>query len=59
MGKRVYQAANEPKRIELFPKGDHLDLFDYGAWEKVRRFLDSQAKSALPDTGNYRRPIAK
>jgi uncharacterized protein len=39
MGRRVYRAANEPKRIELFPRGAHHDLFDHGAWEKVRAFL--------------------
>jgi uncharacterized protein len=41
MGLRVYRAANEPKRIELFPQGTHDDLFDVGAWEKVRAFLAS------------------
>jgi pimeloyl-ACP methyl ester carboxylesterase len=50
MGRQVYRAAYEPKRIELFPKGAHLDLFAYGAWEKVRRFLDLPAERALPDT---------
>lgn len=39
MGWRVYRAANEPKRIELFPRGAHYDLFDHGAWEKTRAFL--------------------
>jgi hypothetical protein len=39
MGWRVYRAANEPKRIELFPHGTHDDLFDHGAWEKTRAFL--------------------
>lgn len=39
MGRRVYRAANEPKRIELFPAGGHNDLFDHGAWEKMRAFL--------------------
>jgi len=39
MGWRVYRAANEPKRIELFPQGAHYDLFDHGAWEKTRAFL--------------------
>ena len=39
MGKRVFAAANEPKRLELFPNGEHSDLFDHGAWEKVRTFL--------------------
>ena len=31
MGWRVYRAANEPKRIELFSQGTHDDLFDQGA----------------------------
>ena len=43
MGWRVYRAANEPKQIELFPQGAHLDLFDYGAWEKTRTFLATWA----------------
>ena len=41
MGWRVYRAANEPKRIELFPQGNHDDLFDQGAWEKTQAFVDS------------------
>jgi fermentation-respiration switch protein FrsA (DUF1100 family) len=39
MGRRVFSAANEPKRIELFRDGHHNDLFDNGAWEKMRAFL--------------------
>ncbi len=38
-GKRVFAAANEPKKLELFPAGHHADLFDHGAWERVRAFL--------------------
>jgi fermentation-respiration switch protein FrsA (DUF1100 family) len=41
MGLRVYRAANEPKRIEMFPQGTHDNLFDHGAWEKTRAFLAS------------------
>ena len=41
MGKRVYAAANEPKKLELFAEGHHSDLFDHGAWERVRAFLDA------------------
>jgi hypothetical protein len=41
MGWQVYRAANEPKRIELFPDGAHDDLFDHGAWEKTQSFLAS------------------
>jgi len=46
MGWRVYRAANEPKRIEVFPQGTHDDLFDHGAWEKARVFVDSLDGSA-------------
>ena len=42
MGLRVYRAANEPKRIEVFPQGTHDDLFDHGAWEKTRAFVAAQ-----------------
>jgi fermentation-respiration switch protein FrsA (DUF1100 family) len=41
MGRRIYRAAREPKRIELFTRGAHDDLFDHGAWEKMRDFLTS------------------
>ena len=39
MGRRIYRAANDPKRIELLRNGRHNDLFDHGAWEKMRDFL--------------------
>jgi uncharacterized protein len=46
MGKQVYRAANEPKRIELFPQGTHDDLFGHGAWEKTRAFVEAFGGSA-------------
>jgi len=39
MGRHIYRKANEPKRIETVPGGHHNDLFDHGAWEKMREFL--------------------
>lgn len=39
MGKRVFDAANEPKKLELFPDAGHSDLFDHGAWERVEAFV--------------------
>ena len=39
MGRRIFRAANEPKRIETFPGGHHNDLFDHGAWDKMKDFL--------------------
>lgn len=44
MGRRLYRAANEPKRIELLRDGRHNDLFEHGAWEKMRDFLLSLKK---------------
>jgi fermentation-respiration switch protein FrsA (DUF1100 family) len=41
MGMRLFRAANEPKRIEIFPRGGHVDLFDHGAWEEVKSFVVS------------------
>jgi len=39
MGRRIHAGANDPKRIEVLPNGHHNDLFDHGAWEKMRDFL--------------------
>jgi fermentation-respiration switch protein FrsA (DUF1100 family) len=39
MGRRIYNAANEPKRIEVVRDGRHNDLFDHGAWQRMRDFL--------------------
>ncbi|MGI9387368.1 MAG: alpha/beta hydrolase [Methyloligellaceae bacterium] len=41
MGKAIYDAGNEPKKLELLPEGGHNDLFEHGAWEKARSFLDN------------------
>jgi uncharacterized protein len=39
--RHVFHAANEPKSLTVVPQAGHNDLFDRGAWEKVRGFLDS------------------
>jgi hypothetical protein len=38
----VYAAANEPKTLAILRRGDHNDLFDHGAWQKVEAFLDTR-----------------
>ncbi|MDJ0514019.1 MAG: alpha/beta hydrolase [Methyloceanibacter sp.] len=43
MGKRLFRAANEPKRIKIFPSGRHVDLFEHGAWEDTKHFLASRS----------------
>jgi len=44
MGKDVYAAANEPKKLELFPEANHADLFEHGAWDKAWAFIESVRK---------------
>src|SRR3990170_923153 len=38
----VYAAANEPKTLAILRRGDHNDLFDHGAWQRVEAFLDTR-----------------
>jgi fermentation-respiration switch protein FrsA (DUF1100 family) len=40
--RQVYAAANEPKTLAILRRGDHNDLFDHGAWQKVTDFLDAR-----------------
>ncbi len=39
LGEKLFAAANDPKRMEIFPEADHNDLFEYGAFDAVDRFL--------------------
>jgi hypothetical protein len=39
--RHVFHAATEPKTLSVVPQAGHNDLFDRGAWEKVRGFLES------------------
>jgi len=39
MGRRNFAAANEPKEIAVLPGAHHNDLFEHGAWERMRAFL--------------------
>lgn len=43
MGKRMFDAANEPKAMEIFPYGGHNDLYSQGAGDKILRFLEHLA----------------
>jgi hypothetical protein len=46
-GERLFDMANEPKRMVRFPRGGHVDLDDHGAADAVRAFLE-----ALPPPGD-------
>ena len=39
-GKALFQLANEPKTLKVFPKANHVDLYDHGAMAIVTRFLE-------------------
>ena len=39
--RRVLHAANEPKTHSLVPRAGHNDLFEQGAWARVRDFITS------------------
>ncbi len=39
LARRVFRAANEPKRLSVVRQAGHNDLFDRGAWEQVSSFL--------------------
>jgi len=38
-GKQLFEQLNNPKEFAVFHGGGHSDLFDYGAGEKVDKFL--------------------
>jgi uncharacterized protein len=40
-GERLFDMANEPKRMVRFPRGGHVDLDDHGAADAVRAFLET------------------
>ena len=46
--RHVFHAAAEPKSFALVPQAAHNDLFDRGAWEKVRGFLESLRPVPVP-----------
>ena len=39
-GERLFNLANEPKKMVRFPSGGHVDLDDHGAPDAVRAFLN-------------------
>jgi hypothetical protein len=39
--RRVFHAATEPKTLSVVPRAGHNDLFEQGAWARVRDFIAS------------------
>jgi pimeloyl-ACP methyl ester carboxylesterase len=48
LARRVFHAASEPKTMAVVPQAGHNDLFDRGAWERVRGFLDALRPVPVP-----------
>lgn len=38
-GQRIFEAATEPKRFEVFPEAAHTNLYEYNAIAAVRQFI--------------------
>ena len=51
--RRVFHAANEPKSFSLLPAAGHNDLFDRGAWERVRGFLEALRPVPVVKAGGW------
>jgi fermentation-respiration switch protein FrsA (DUF1100 family) len=46
--RHVFHAASEPKKLVVVPQADHNDLFERGAWTKVRGFLETLRPVPVP-----------
>lgn len=47
LGKKLFAAAPEPKRIETFAEAGHTNLYDYNAISAVRRFVTDVRAGAV------------
>lgn len=55
--RHLYTKARGPKRLVILPRGDHNDLFDRGAWEKVEAYLAELGEIRVPEFGEARVPV--
>ncbi len=46
--RHVFHAASEPKAMTVVPQAGHNDLFERGAWDKVRSFLQRVRPVPVP-----------
>ncbi len=47
-GRRLFEAAKEPKRLAIFEGASHHDLWDRGLWPAVLAFLEENGVMAQP-----------
>jgi fermentation-respiration switch protein FrsA (DUF1100 family) len=43
LAERLFEAARQPKQMEVFPEADHSDLYEHGAFAVVDRYLKGLA----------------
>ena len=48
MARRIFHAANDPKMLTVVPRAGHNDLFEQGAWARVRDFLSGLGAESVP-----------
>jgi len=53
LGRRVYEAAKEPKRLRVFPEAGHVDVFDHGADRAVAEFVEEAMAEELSHTPRH------
>lgn len=46
--KALFAAANEPKKLVLFPEAGHNDLYDHEVWATIRAFVGDLSFTHLP-----------
>lgn len=54
--REVYAAANDPKKLVIVPRGEHNNLYEHGAFEKVRELLEDFIRAQ--QRGSAARPLA-
>jgi hypothetical protein len=57
--RRVLHAANEPKTLSLVPRAGHNDLFEQGAWARVRAFLETLQVEPAVERPAVEKPAAR
>jgi fermentation-respiration switch protein FrsA (DUF1100 family) len=46
--RHIYTKARDPKRLVILPRGDHNDLYECGAWQKIEAYLAELEGTRVP-----------
>ncbi|MEG6507499.1 alpha/beta fold hydrolase [Methyloligella sp. 2.7D] len=56
LAEKLFAAAKQPKEMEIFPEADHNDLYEYGAFRAIDRFLQSLDAKPQARSSNAKKP---